>query len=62
MLEEATLLAEQITAGVDQNANGQIEPFEGECGLRDIMRFGLLAGSLELREGTLMLDDGAGAS
>jgi serine/threonine protein kinase len=51
--EEATALAEQITSGVDQNGNGQVEPFEGECGLQDISRFGLLVGSLNLYEGPL---------
>jgi serine/threonine protein kinase len=57
MLEEASLLAEQITSGVDQNGNGQVEPFEGECGLQDISRFGLLVGSLNVYEGSLVPDD-----
>ncbi len=59
MMEEASTLAEQITSGVDQNGNGQVEPFEGECGLQDISRFGLLVGSLNLYEGPLTATDAA---
>ncbi|NOG50612.1 MAG: hypothetical protein HND48_15185 [Chloroflexi bacterium] len=34
--------------GVDQNQNGVVEPFEGECGLEQIGTYGLIIASLDL--------------
>lgn len=45
---ESTQLADQIINGRDDNSNGQVEPFENECGLQQIERFGLLAGTMLL--------------
>lgn len=61
LLAEASELAEKITAGIDQNQNGQVDPFEGECGLQDITRYSLLVGSLNLNEGPLPADASASA-
>jgi hypothetical protein len=46
---ESTQLTDQIINGRDDNGNGQVEPFENECGLQQIERFGLLAGTMQLR-------------
>lgn len=50
---ESTRIAAAIINGFDDNGNGQIEPFEGECGLLQIQSFGLVAASLSLVEGPL---------
>ncbi|HEX2620120.1 MAG TPA: hypothetical protein VHL11_08230, partial [Phototrophicaceae bacterium] len=52
-LDESTILTTHLNEGFDQNENGQVEPFEGECGLQQIESFGLLVGSIELHEGGL---------
>lgn len=46
-------LADALLHGVDQNGNGQVEPFEGECGLDQISTFGVLVSSMNLQEGDL---------
>ncbi len=48
---ESTQLSEQIINGRDDNGNGQVEPFENECGLQQIERFSLLAGTMLLTQG-----------
>ncbi len=48
---EATAIAQQLQAGFDLNEDGEIEPFEGECGLDQIEAFGVLVGSLDITEG-----------
>jgi len=57
-LEEVALQREQSTAltaamidGIDLNENGQVEPFEGECGLNQIATYGIAVSNMELREG-----------
>lgn len=47
----STTLAGQMLAGFDLNDNGQIEPFEGECGLEQISDYGILFGNIALVEG-----------
>lgn len=54
-LDDALLLAEESDAilaglidGTDQNGNGRIEPFVGECGLGQIASFALLISNMEL--------------
>jgi len=37
--------------GVDLNSNGQIEPFEGECGLQQVADYGVLVGSMAIFQG-----------
>ncbi len=59
LLAEASELAEKITVGFDQNQSGQVDPFEGECGLQDISRYSLLVGSMDLHEGPLSTDSPA---
>jgi serine/threonine protein kinase len=48
---QSTLIAQQMQTGFDQNANGIIEPFEGECGLDQIADYGLQFARMEMREG-----------
>ncbi|MFN8450800.1 MAG: hypothetical protein U0521_20030 [Anaerolineae bacterium] len=52
-LTESTRLADAIINGVDLNGNGQVEPFEGECGLQQISNFGISLGNLNLFAGAL---------
>jgi serine/threonine-protein kinase len=52
-LVESTNLATAIIEGIDLNQNGQVEPFEGECGLQQINAFGVSVGNIALSAGTL---------
>jgi serine/threonine protein kinase len=47
---ESTQLSAQVVNGRDDNGNGQVEPFENECGLQQIEGFGLLAGTMLLTQ------------
>jgi serine/threonine-protein kinase len=51
--DESTTVAAELINGADTNGNGQVEPFEDECGLKDIERFGLLISAMALVEGAL---------
>lgn len=51
--EESTQLGSMILQGVDANENGQIEPFEGECGLAQIPEYGIQFGNIAIYEGAL---------
>lgn len=46
--EEADELISVLIPGADQNENGRVEPFAGECGLEQIASFGMLISSMEL--------------
>ncbi|MBZ0283397.1 MAG: protein kinase [Anaerolineae bacterium] len=48
---EAQQLTSALTTGVDLNRNGQVEPFEGECGLQQISTYSLLLNSINIYEG-----------
>jgi serine/threonine protein kinase len=48
---QSTELAKAIIDGVDLNQNGQVEPFEGECGLKQISTYGILTASMDIVEG-----------
>jgi hypothetical protein len=50
---EARLLASMILDGTDLNGNGQVEPFEGECGLQQISTYSVLLGSINIVQGPL---------
>lgn len=50
---ESTRTIDAIINGVDFNGNGQVEPFEGECGLEQIRTFGVLVSGMNLVEGGL---------
>lgn len=50
---EARTLTARMADGFDANENGQIEPFEGECGLAQVPDYGIEFGNLSLREGPL---------
>ncbi len=50
----AVELAATIINGTDANGSGQVEPFEGECGLEQIRTFGALVASLNLTEGNVL--------
>ena len=52
-LVEATELAAAIISGVDLNRNGEVEPFEGECGLQQIESFGISVGNITILSGPL---------
>lgn len=52
-LVDATELADAIISGVDLNRNGQVEPFEGECGLQQIETFGISVGNIAIVSGPL---------
>ncbi|MEP7293149.1 MAG: serine/threonine-protein kinase, partial [Chloroflexota bacterium] len=56
-LVESTDLATALLEGVDLNQNGQIEPFEGECGLQQISEFGVSVGNIDLLAGGLADED-----
>lgn len=45
---ESTVLTTQLTTGVDQNENGVVEPFEGECGLQQLSEYATLLATLDL--------------
>lgn len=47
--EQSTTFANRLLAGFDNNENGTIEPFEGECGLNQIETFGLVMASFDLQ-------------
>lgn len=53
ILEESTEVASQMIDGFDLNNNGQVEPFEGECGIEQIPVFGIPVGNLDLVAGGL---------
>jgi hypothetical protein len=50
-LARSTELASYILDGTDLNGNGTVEPFEGECGLRQIEQYGIAVANLLLRPG-----------
>ncbi len=47
---DVTQIATDLIKGVDANGNGQIEPFEGECGLEQIRDFALLLSGMRVQE------------
>ncbi|MEO8396415.1 MAG: serine/threonine-protein kinase, partial [Chloroflexota bacterium] len=50
---DSTQLAAAIVNGVDLNKNGQVEPFEGECGLNQIDDFGISVANMVIVSGAL---------
>jgi hypothetical protein len=52
-LVEASEWADAIVNGVDLNQNGQVEPFEGECGLQQISDYGITVGNITIFAGAL---------
>ena len=49
--KQVTSLTDAILNGRDANNNGQVEPFEGECGLTQIETFGVLSAVLDIVAG-----------
>ncbi|MCU0498155.1 MAG: serine/threonine protein kinase [Anaerolineae bacterium] len=45
---ESTEVIGQLIDGFDFNENGQVEAFEGECGLAQFPQFGILLGGIEI--------------
>ena len=45
-------IADALINGADTNGNGQIEPFEGECGLMQVQTYGMLVSTLNLVQAT----------
>jgi serine/threonine protein kinase len=52
-MAESTELAKNLIEGFDLNRNNQIDPFEGECGLKQIATFGVLVASMDIEESAL---------
>ncbi len=52
-MTESTQLSSNLINGLDLNRNNQIDPFEGECGLKQIATFGVLVASMDIEEGAL---------
>lgn len=52
-LARSTELSGFIVNGNDLNANGTVDPFEGECGLSQIEQYGIAVANLTLVEGPL---------
>lgn len=52
-MTESTELASNLINGLDLNRNNQIDPFEGECGLKQIATFGVLVASMDIQVGAL---------
>jgi serine/threonine-protein kinase len=50
---DSTQLAAAIVNGIDLNHNGQVEPFEGECGLQQIDDFGISVANMVIVSGSL---------
>lgn len=50
---ESSRIANELQNGLDLNQNGNIEGFEGECGLKQIEIYALLLGTLDIVEGGL---------
>jgi len=51
----STGFADILTTGTDQNLSGQVDPFEGECGLDQIQQYGLVAATMDVVEGALRI-------
>ena len=49
--DRSTQVMSYILEGRDANDNGQIEPFEGECGLQQIPEYGVQVGNMPVVEG-----------
>jgi tRNA A-37 threonylcarbamoyl transferase component Bud32 len=45
---ESTELAAALMEGTDLNQNGQVDPFEGECGLEQIMTYSIAVGNMDI--------------
>lgn len=56
-LAHSTDLSNFIVEGNDLNANGVIEPFEGECGLQQIAEYGIAVGNMALRDDAITLPE-----
>ncbi len=52
-LVESTELAAALIEGVDLNGNGQVDPFEGECGLEQISVYGTSVSNMDIVAGPL---------
>ncbi|MFN8377704.1 MAG: serine/threonine-protein kinase [Anaerolineae bacterium] len=48
---QSTALASALIDGTDLNRNGTVDPFEGECGLSQIITYGIAVASMSLGEG-----------
>jgi hypothetical protein len=50
---ESTELMDHVIGGFDLNENGEVEPFEGECGLEQIPTYGIAVANMDLFAGAL---------
>ena len=49
-LGQSTHLLDMLNDGTDFDGNGRIDPFEGECSLKQIEAYGVLAGVIEIQD------------
>ena len=49
---QSTELAQALIAGTDLNGNQQVDPFEGECGLEQIITYGVYVGNMDINAGS----------
>ena len=56
-MTRSTDLAQALIGGVDLNGNGQVEPFEGECGLEQITTYGIYVANMNIFAGALAQGD-----
>ena len=52
-MTRSTEIAQALLAGSDLNGNGQVEPFEGECGLEQITTYGIYVANMNVFAGAL---------
>lgn len=52
-LAQLVSIADALISGTDANGNGQVEPFEGECGLEQISTYGVLVSAIQLQQGDI---------
>ncbi len=50
--QASTLIAGRLNPGFDENENGSVDPYEGECGLDQVKTYGLVVASFDLFEGS----------
>lgn len=50
-IQESTLFAQRLIEGYDLNGNGQVEAFEGECGLSQIVDYGVSVANFPIVRG-----------
>jgi hypothetical protein len=50
LLEQSTETANALIVGIDLNANGIVDPFEGECAIEQLALYGVSVANFDIRE------------